>query len=57
MKYDDIITCLQALSRIEGASLAAQNSEAKTLISDSIGYINSVLIKELKEQKESKNER
>ena len=44
MNRDEIIACLQALSRIEGATFAAQFQTKNTFISDNISYITEKLI-------------
>ena len=49
MTRDEIIACLQALSRIEGATFAAQLQTKNTFISDNISYITEKLIQLLEE--------
>ena len=48
MTRDEIIACLQALSRIEGATFAEQFKNKNTFISENIDYIAEKLIQLLK---------
>lgn len=44
MTREEIIACLQALSRVEGATFAEQFQTKNTFISDNINYITEKLI-------------
>jgi hypothetical protein len=54
MNKDEIIACLQALSRIEGATFNEQFVDKNTFIADNLEIINKTLIKLLKENDEHK---
>ena len=48
MTREEIIACLQALSRVEGATFAEQFKNKNTFISENIDYIAEKLIQLLK---------
>ena len=48
MTREEIIACLQALSRVEGATFAEQFKNKNTFISENIDYITEKLIQLLK---------
>ena len=48
MNSDEIIACLQALSRVEGATFAEQFKNKNTFISENIDYISEKLMQLLK---------
>ena len=48
MNRDEIIACLQALSRVEGATFVTQFQMKSTFISENIDYISEKLMQLLK---------
>ena len=51
MTKDEIIACLQALSRIEGATYDAQFKAKNSFIAENIDFIAEKLLKLLKDEK------